>query len=88
MIHPNVSDLPGHLLRIVFAVHDVVNVNTHVLNVVRLVESINNFHVNHNYHTLVFCGLGWVEKSQICKIRHWLPSAMSELAGRLLLRGP
>ena len=27
VIHPNVSDLPGHLLEIVLAVHDVVNVN-------------------------------------------------------------
>ena len=56
VIHPNVSDLPGHLLRIVFAVHDVVNVNTHVLNVVRLVESINNFHVNHHYHSILHPG--------------------------------
>ena len=56
VIHPNVSDLPGHLLRIVFAVHDVVNVNSHVLNVVRLVESITNFHVNHHYHSILHPG--------------------------------
>ena len=51
MIHPNVSNLPGLLLQ-VLAVHDVVNVNSHVLNVVRLVESINNIHVNHHHHSI------------------------------------
>ena len=43
MIHPNVSNLPGLLLQVVLAVHDVVNVNSHVRNVVRLVESITTF---------------------------------------------
>ena len=52
MIHPNVSNLPGLLLQVVLAVHDVVNVNSHVLNVVRLVESINNIHVNHHHHSI------------------------------------
>ena len=56
MIHPNVSNLPGLLLQVVLAVHDVVNVNSHVLNVVRLVESINNFHVNHHYHSILHPG--------------------------------
>ena len=56
MIHSNVSNLPGLLLQVVLAVHDVVNVNSHVLNVVRLVESINNFHVNHHYHSILHPG--------------------------------
>ena len=125
--------------------------NSHVLNVVSLVERIKNFHVNHQLHivshlfwikfqlkwyllrsgtslafssllflpstvpstskqqeqnvgncgvqekdfqwtlkcsSLVVCGLGTVEKNQICKTRRWLPLTISELARRPSVRGP
>ena len=38
--------------------------------------------------SLVVCGLGTVEKNQIYKTHRWLPLTISELAGRLSVRGP
>ena len=38
--------------------------------------------------SLVVCGLGTVEKNQICKTHRWLPLTISELAGRPSVRGP
>ena len=38
--------------------------------------------------SLVVCGLGTVEKNQICKTRCWLPLTISELARRPSVRGP
>ena len=38
--------------------------------------------------SLVVCGLGTVEKNQICKTRRWLPLTISELARRPSVRGP
>ena len=38
--------------------------------------------------SLVVCGLGTVEKNQICKTHRWLPLTILELAGRLSVRGP
>ena len=38
--------------------------------------------------SLVVCGLGTVEKNQICKTHCWLPLTISELALRPSVRGP
>ena len=46
------------------------------------------FHWTSLWPSLVVCRLGRVEKSQICQIRRWLPSAISELAGGLSLCDP
>ena len=46
------------------------------------------FHWTSQWPSLVVYGLGRAEKSKICQIRRWLPSAISELAGGLSLCDP
>ena len=88
IIHPNVKNLPGLLLPVVLAIHSAVNHQTTWANCGKWGILEKDFQWASKCSSLVVCGLGRVEKNWICKIRRWLPSTISELAWRLLLRSP
>ena len=46
------------------------NTNPHVLNVVRHVESKNNFHVNHHHHSISRPSFNWCDTSW-CQVPPW-----------------
>ena len=65
VIHPNVSDLPGHLLEIVLAVHDVVNVNFMFemwLDWLKVLTTFMSTTITTAYYSLENCN--WCDTSQ------------------------
>ena len=80
--------LPGLLLLVVLAVHSAVDHETTWAKIRQVGYPWKGLSKNILVLQSSCLWVRWGGKSQICKICHWRPSTISELAGRLSLRGP